>query len=90
MELLVHTIGNETPTLIKNGIKLDCIGNIDSLPKSCIRELNEAKEKTAHCDRMTMVLALSYSSKWEIIQAVKYIAEEVKSGAIDLDAMTRN
>ncbi|MFY8184881.1 MAG: isoprenyl transferase [Bacteroidia bacterium] len=87
MELLVHTIGNETPTLIKNGIKLACIGNIDSLPKSCIRELNEAKEKTAHCDRMTMVLALSYSSKWEIVKAVKSIAEEVKTGAIDIEAI---
>lgn len=87
MELLVHTIGNETPTLIKNGIKLDCIGNIDSLPKSCIRELNEAKQKTAHCTRMTMVLALSYSSKWEIVNAVKSIAEEAKNGTIEIDAI---
>lgn len=87
MELLVHTIGNETPTLLKNSIRLESIGDIDSLPKSCVRELNEAKQKTAHCNRMTMVLALSYSSKWEIVNAVKSIATDVKNGNIDVDAI---
>lgn len=87
MELLVHTIGNETPTLLKNSIRLESIGDIDSLPKSCVRELNEAKQKTAHCNRMTMVLALSYSSKWEIVNAVKSIATDVKNGNINVDAI---
>jgi len=87
MELLVHTIGKETPTLLKNDIRLESIGNIDSLPKSCIKELNEAKEKTAHCTRMTMVLALSYSSKWEIINAVKSIASDVQKGLLAIDTI---
>jgi len=88
MELLVFTIGNEIPTLIKNDIRLETIGDISNLPKSCIKELAEAKEKTAHCKRMTLVLALSYSSKWEIVNAVKSIANDVKAGVIDVDAIT--
>ncbi|MCD6068456.1 MAG: isoprenyl transferase [Bacteroidetes bacterium] len=82
MELLVHTISKETPTLLKNGIKLETIGDIDSLPRSCIYELNEAKKATAAGDRMTLILALSYSAKWEIIRAVQQIAEAVKDGSM--------
>jgi undecaprenyl diphosphate synthase len=78
MELLVDTIGAETPTLNKNNIRLDTIGNLKSLPESCYKELLAAKERTAHNTRMTLVLALSYSSKWEILNAIKEIAEDVK------------
>lgn len=82
MELLVHTISKETPTLLKNGIKLETIGNIESLPKSCIYELNEAKKATAAGSRMTLILALSYSSRWEIIEAAKKIANDAITGII--------
>jgi len=90
MELLVYTISNETETLLKNGIRLETIGDIENLPKSCIRELDEAKKKTAHCKRMTLVLALSYSSKWEIINAVKSIAKEVKEGDLTIEDINEN
>jgi len=77
MELLIKTINMETKTLMDNDIRLQAIGNIKSLPKKCKRNLEEAISKTANNKRMTLVLALSYSSKWEIIEAVKKIAEKV-------------
>jgi undecaprenyl diphosphate synthase len=83
MSLLVNTISAETKTLMDNKIKLKAIGNIDSLPTDCRAELNTAIETTAQNDRMTLVLALSYSSKWEILEAVKKIAQDVKVGELD-------
>ena len=82
MRLLVKTINIETKTLNKNNIRLFAIGNLESLPKDCLKELNEAIAKTSQNTRMTLVLALSYSSKWEIINAVKKISEAVKNGEI--------
>lgn len=82
MELLVNTIHAETPTLNKNQIKLNAIGNIDSLPANCRKELQECIDATKHNNRLTLTLALSYSSKWEIIEAVKKIALKVKDGAL--------
>ena len=77
MELLVSTIHKEVGTLNKNSIRLKAIGNIESLPKNCQIELNDAINQTSKNDKLTLVLALSYSSKWEIIHAVKNIAEKV-------------
>jgi len=54
---------------------------------SCLKELNEAIEKTKDNTRMTLTLALSYSSKWEITEAIKAIAKNVKSGELDVDAI---
>lgn len=85
MTLLVKTINKETKTLTDNNIRLNAIGDLQSLPKSCLRELNEAIEKTKGNTRMTLTLALSYSSKWELIEAVKSIAKNVKSGKLDVD-----
>ncbi len=85
MELLVGTIRKETKTLTDNNIRLQAIGNLDSLPSGCRKELKEAMDLTAGNTRMTLVLALSYSSKWEIIQAVKKIAEGVSSKEISAD-----
>lgn len=82
MELLVSTISMETPNLDKKGVRLQAIGDIGSLPESCQKELQESINTTAKNTRVTLVLALSYSSKWEITSAVKKIAEDVKSGKI--------
>ena len=79
MELLVSTIHKETETLIKNNIRLLAIGDLESLPKKCFNELMEAIDKTAGNTQMTLVLALSYSSRWEIINAARQIAHEVAS-----------
>ena len=82
MELLVGTIHKEVPTLNKNKISLNAIGNLKSLPENCYNELMDAIKQTSKNDRMTLVLALSYSSKWEIIDAVKKIAEKAKKNEI--------
>lgn len=85
MTLLVRTIRSETKTLQKNNIRLDIIGDRESLPKDCQRELDEAMEATAGNKRMNLILALSYSSKWDIMNAVKAIAQDYKDNAISLD-----
>ncbi|MCC7302308.1 MAG: isoprenyl transferase [Bacteroidia bacterium] len=82
MSLLVHTIHQETPTLNKNKIRLNAIGNLSALPGDCYKELQQAMAETATNDRMMLTLALSYSSRWEIIHAVNKIAEKVKSGVL--------
>jgi undecaprenyl diphosphate synthase len=87
MELLVSTINKETKTLMENNIRLNAIGDLEQLPSSCLRELKEAIDKTKNNTRMTLHLALSYSSKWEITQAVKKIAEEVKEGKLELSTI---
>lgn len=74
MSLLVHTISAETATLNKNNIRLQAIGDLKSLPADCYAELNEAIEKTKNNSRTTLVLALSYSSRWEIVNAMREIA----------------
>jgi len=85
MELLIKTIYDETPTLNKNNIRLLAIGDIKSLPAKCQQQLKDAMNETAKNTRLNLVLALSYSSKWEILNAVKQIAEEVKQGKISSD-----
>lgn len=82
MELLVATISMETPQLHKNGVKLEAIGNLKSLPASCFNELQESITTTKNNTRLTLVLALSYSSKWEITNSVKEIAEQVAAGKL--------
>ena len=82
MELLVHTINAEKETLNKNNIRLLAIGNLKSLPEKCYKELMEAIDDTSSNDRMSLVLALSYSSRWEISEAIKKINVDVIEGKI--------
>ncbi|WP_285010734.1 isoprenyl transferase [Pedobacter faecalis] len=85
MELLISTINQETPTLTKNDIKLNAIGDIASLPQKCIEDLASAMEKTSSNKRCTLTLALSYSAKWEIINAAKKLAEKAVRGELNVD-----
>lgn len=85
MELLVSTLTSEMKTLMDNGVKLDTIGDTESLPKKCQKELKEAMEKTSKNSGMTLVLALSYSGRWDLTQATKAIALDVKEGKIDAE-----
>ncbi|MEI6595220.1 MAG: isoprenyl transferase [Bacteroidota bacterium] len=85
MQLLVSTIKKETKVLMKNNIKLEAIGNISDLPKKCQEELASAILETKDNTRMTLILALSYSAKWDIINATKMIANEVKEGKIKIE-----
>lgn len=90
MELLVATISLETPQLNKNGVKLEAIGNLESLPKGCYEELQQSVEVTKNNTRLTLILALSYSSKWEITNAAKVVAKKVKEGSLDLDTINEH
>ncbi len=85
MKLLIKTLRSETEKLHKNDIKLMAIGDIDSLPKEVRQELKEAMEKTKNNKRMVLNLALSYSGRWEIIEAVKEIARDVKKGKVKIE-----
>lgn len=80
MELLVETIKAETPTLIDKNIRLKTIGNIEQLPNKCNKQLAETVEATKDGNQMTLILALSYSGRWDIIEAVKKIAKDVNTG----------
>jgi undecaprenyl diphosphate synthase len=85
MELLVKTINKETETLQKNNIRLVAIGNIEALHKDCYEELMKTIKATENNARMTLILALSYSSRWEITEAVKKIAGRVKNNEISVE-----
>jgi undecaprenyl diphosphate synthase len=88
MELLVATISLETPNLNKNGVKLQAIGDLKSLPQSCQDELQESINITANNSKVNLILALSYSSKWEITYSVKQIAQLVKEGKLKPEDIT--
>jgi len=88
MELLVDTMHDETPTLIKNNVRLLAIGDIESLPPNCREKLRETMQTTASHTRLTLVLALSYSSRWEILSTVNKLAEKVKKGEISPGEIT--
>ncbi len=88
MELLVATITMETPQLHKNGVKLEAIGDLKSLPVSCFNELQESINTTKNNKGLTLILALSYSSKWEIINSVKEIAVKVAEGKLKPNDIT--
>jgi undecaprenyl diphosphate synthase len=80
MSLLVETIKGEIRDLNKNGVRLMAIGDIEGLPPATLKTLRDGIEKTKDNDRVTLVLALNYSAKWEILRATRYLAEKVKQG----------
>ena len=82
MTLLMKTITAELKTLTKNDIRLGAIGDIDSLPKGVAKQLKEAIAATAHCKRMQLNLALSYSGKSEILNVAKILATKVQAGEL--------
>jgi len=83
MSLLINTINTETKTLIKNNISLKTIGDIESLPGAVRKKLNEVIHKTSTCTGLTVILALSYSSRWEIVDAAKRLLKDSLKGVVD-------
>jgi len=83
MSLLVSTITAETKTLMDNNVKLKSIGCKENLPKDVQEKLATCMEETKNNDGLNLVLALSYSSRWEIIEAVKKVASDARDGQID-------
>ncbi|GAB3000541.1 isoprenyl transferase [Cyclobacterium sediminis] len=89
MEILVQAITDEVPTMMKNNIKLETIGDIDSLPDSCRQHLKMGKAKTKDNTGMTVVLALSYSGRWELEKAVQAIVKKVVNGELSAEAINQ-
>lgn len=90
MSLLVETIHKEVPVLNKNNIRLHVIGDLKMLPDFAHKELQEALEKTSHNTGLNLIMALSYSSRWELVNAVKNIGLDVKAGKIDPASITQD
>lgn len=88
MELLVNTIRKEVDELKEQGVRLHVIGDIKSLPAVCQRELAEAEEITAHNTRLNLILALSYSARWEIAEAARRLAAAVQAGELSATDIT--
>ena len=86
MELLVSSLAGEVDELIAQGVRLRSVGALDSLPEACREALGDVEARTAGCTGLTLILALSYSGRWEITEAVRDI---VRSGlAEDIDENT--
>jgi undecaprenyl diphosphate synthase len=87
MTLLLRTIRRERKTLNDNNIRLQAIGDLAKLPERARRELQEALEATAGNTRMTLVLALSYSGRWELVEAMRTLARRARQGTLDPEAI---
>lgn len=88
MNLIVIAIERETADLIKNNVRLTMIGDFGRMPDFARRRLSKCMDDTAQCTGLTLVLALSYSSRWEITEAVRNIAAKVQAGSLDPDDIT--
>ncbi len=82
MELLVSSLRKETAELLKEGVKISVVGNVERLPSVCKRELDEAMKLTEANSQLTMTLALSYSGRWDILEAARKLAAMSASGQI--------
>lgn len=90
MELLVETIRKEVPILNKNNIRLHVIGAMDMLPEYALKALQEALDLTAANTGLNLIMALSYSSRWELVNAVKKIGQDVKAGRVDPEEINQD
>ncbi len=87
MKLLIRTIRRERKTLLKNNIRLQTIGDLRVLPRSVRAELQETIDATAQNTSLTLILALSYSGRWDITQAARMLARRVQQGDLDPEAI---
>jgi undecaprenyl diphosphate synthase len=88
MGIMVQSLNNETETLIKNNISLKAIGDVNRLAADVKKRLFETIELTSAADGLTLVIALSYSSRWEILNAARKLAADVKNSLIEPDEIT--
>ena len=82
MELLVNTLKKEIGNLMENKVRLTTLGDLAHLPTTCQRNLQEAKDATTNNTGLHVMLALNYSGRWEIVNAAKKLAEEVRQGKL--------
>jgi len=85
--LLEHFIAQETPTLMKNNVRLQAIGRLHELPTSCQQALREAIATTSKNTATTLILALNYSGRTELVDAVRELCREVAAGARDIESI---
>ncbi|MGQ9846680.1 MAG: isoprenyl transferase [Bacteroidales bacterium] len=90
MDLLVDSINKELPTLIKNNIKLNAIGNLTRLPINVYEKLTQSIKETSNNSRLTLTLALSYSSRWEIEDMIRNIAKKIKNNELQPEDINEN
>lgn len=91
MDLLVSTIISELAELMENGVRLQAIGDIENLPQKCRDELKSAIEKTKNNTDITLVLALNYSARWELVNAVKAIvSQQIEASDVTADVINQN
>lgn len=87
MKILINSLKKELVTLQENNIRLNAIGNLDKLPKTAQRELQDVIDKTKNNTRLTLTLALSYGSREELVNAVRIISDKVKNNIISIDTI---
>jgi undecaprenyl diphosphate synthase len=87
MGIMVQSLNKETDTLIKNNICLKTIGDVDRLTSDVRERLFETISLTSSCTGLNLVIALSYSSRWEITEAARKISSDVKNGVLSQDAL---
>ena len=87
MNLIVDSIEQQTPDLIKNNVRLTTIGNMRRMPQFARERLEKCMDDTAHCTGLVLCLALSYSSRWEIVEACKKLAAQAAAGQIQAESI---
>ena len=87
MNLIVVSIEQQTPDLIKNNVRLTTIGDMERMPEFAANRLRKCMQDTSHCTGLVLCLALSYSSRWEIVAACRQMAREAVAGQLDIDAI---
>lgn len=90
MGIMVESLNNETVTLLKNNIKLRIIGDVDRLSESVRKRLQETINETSKCTGLNLVVALSYSARWEIAEATRKIGNDIKLGKLDPDSVNES
>ena len=87
VDALMHLIGiaieRETPDLIKNNVRLDMIGDVERMPDEALSRLRGCIERTSHCTGLNLILALSYSARWEITDAARRMAADAAAGTLE-------
>jgi len=87
MNLIVVSIEQQTPDLIKNNVRLTTIGDMKRMPEFAANRLSKCMQDTSCCTGLVLCLALSYSSRWEIVEACRQMAREVATGELNVDAI---
>lgn len=94
VDILMHLIGTtverETPDLIRNNVKLNLIGDLERIPEDSLRRLRASEKTTSHCTGLVLSMALSYSSRWEIIRAAQSLARKAAEGSIRPEDIDEN